>query len=265
MAPAKRKSFSVKCFGTGDGWPSADRNHAAFLYRFGKNAILVDCGEPIDRNYKASGLSYDAFDSILISHMHSDHVGGFFMLMQGAWLEGRRKALPVYLPSAAIPPVRQMLETVFIFDEILPFQLRLLPLHSSQSVEIGEVTATAFRTSHLAGYRSRLRRKYRSDFNSYCFLFECGRRRLGHSADLGRPEDLEPLLAGPLDLLVCELAHFSPEEIFRYLNGRDIKRIVFVHLAQSLQEDLAKTRRLAERMLSGIPHMFARDGEEIGF
>jgi ribonuclease BN (tRNA processing enzyme) len=265
MAATKRKPFSLKCFGTGDGWPSPDRNHAAFFYRFGRTGLLVDCGEPIDRSYKASGMSYDAFDSVLISHLHSDHVGGFFMLMQGAWLEGRRKDLPVYLPAGAIPPVRQMLESVFIFDEILPFRLRLLPLHSSQSVVIGDVTATAFRTSHLAGYRSRLRKKYRSDFNSYCFLFEHGRRRLGHSADLGRPEDLEPLLAGPLDMLVCELAHFSPEEIFGYLNGRDIRKIVFVHLARSLQEDLAKTRRLAERMLPDIPHMFARDGEEIAF
>ncbi len=265
MTRPKHKNFLVKCFGTADGWPCVERSHAAFLYRFGKTGILVDAGEPIDRNYKASGLSYDLFDSLIITHMHSDHVGGFFMLMQGAWLEGRRKELPVYLPAGAIHPFRQMLETVFIFEEILPFRLRLLPLHASQSVIIGDVTATAFRTSHLAGYRSRLRRKYHADFNSYCLLFEHGRRRIGHSGDLGRPEDLEPLLAGPLDLLVCELAHFSPEDVFRYLNGRNIGRIIFVHLAQSLREDLPKTRRLAERMLPGIPHSFARDGEEIAF
>ena len=265
MAATRHKSNYVKCFGTGDGWPSLERKHAAFFYRFGKTGLMVDCGEPIDGAYKASGLSYDAFDSLLISHLHSDHIGGLFMLMQGAWLEGRRKDLSVYLPAGAIPPVRQMLESVFIFDEILPFRLRLLPLHSSQSVIIGDITATAFRTSHLHGYRSRLRRKYHVDFNSYCFLFECGRRRVGHSADLGRPEDLEPLLAGPLDLLVCELAHFAPEEIFSYLNGRDIGRILFVHLSRSLQEDLPKTRRLAERMLADVPHTFAKDGEEIAF
>ena len=35
----------VKCFGTADGWPNADRNHASFLYRFGTTHILIDCGE----------------------------------------------------------------------------------------------------------------------------------------------------------------------------------------------------------------------------
>jgi hypothetical protein len=63
-------------FGTGDGLPCTDRHHASFLYRLGKKSILIDCGEAIDRNYKASGLSYDLLDAIFISHLHSDHFGG---------------------------------------------------------------------------------------------------------------------------------------------------------------------------------------------
>src|SRR5205823_1827426 len=82
---------SLKCFGTGDGWPSADRNHSSFLYRFGQTRVLIDCGEGISRSYKASGLSYNAVDGIFLSHMHADHTGGFLMLMQGMWLEKRRK------------------------------------------------------------------------------------------------------------------------------------------------------------------------------
>ena len=91
------------------------------------------------------------------------------------------------------------------------------------------------------------------------------RRRVGHSSDLGRPEDLEPLLEKPLDLLVCEIAHFSPEQIFGYLKGRDIKRVVFVHLARPYWENLTRTRRLAAKMLPELPHTFARDFEEISF
>ena len=81
----------------------------------------------------------------------------------------------------------------------------------------------------------------------------------------GSPEDLEPLLRRPLDLLVCELGHFSPEHLFGYLAGHDIKRAVFVHLARALREDFARTRRLAAKMLPKIPHTFARDLEQIAF
>jgi hypothetical protein len=101
------------------------------------------------------------------------------------------------------------------------------------------------------------------DFSAFCFLLQSSGLRIGHSGDLGRPEDLEPLLQRPLDLLVCELAHFQPQDLFLYLRGRAIKRIVFVHLARAYWEDLGKTRRLAAKMLPEIPQTFAHDGTVI--
>jgi len=257
--------FSVRCFGTGDGASCAERNHAAFLYRLGKTRLLIDCGEPIDGSCNAVGLSPDAIDSIFISHLHSDHAGGFFMLMQGFWLAGRKKDLPVFLPMDAIKPMRQMLNAFFLFDEVLSFRLRLFPLKNKKPVTVNGVRVTPFRTTHLNASRAQFQRKYGGDFAAYCFLIESSGRRVGHSSDLGRPEDLEPLLEKPLDLLVCEIAHFSPEQIFGYLKGRDIKRVVFVHLARPYWENLARTRRLAAKMLPELPHTFARDFEEISF
>jgi len=260
---------SVTCFGTGDGHPCSDRNHASFLYAIGKTRILIDCGEPLDRNYKASGLNYDEIDSILISHMHSDHVGGFFMFMQGLWLEKRRRELPVHLPGGAIKPVREMLKAVLIFDELIKFRLRLLPLREKKAIVIGNsssrVRITPFCNSHLNGLRARFGKKYRSDFSSYCFLLEGANRRVAHSSDLGKPEDLAPILSKPLDLLICELSHFSPEAIFSYLNGRPIKHVAFVHLSRPLRQNLPKLRRLAAKMLPKITHSFPNDLAEIKF
>ena len=58
-------SFFLRCFGVGDGTASAERNHSAYRYNFGEVSLLVDCGEPISRSFKASGLSYDLIDRIL--------------------------------------------------------------------------------------------------------------------------------------------------------------------------------------------------------
>ncbi len=228
------QKFALKCFGVGDGFPCIDRNHAAFLYRLGKTSILIDCGEPMDSSYKASGLPYDLIDSIFLSHLHSDHAGGFFMLMQGFWLEGRKKSLPVYLPAYGVKPVRDMLRAALLFESLLPFRLQLLPLRTTRPVLVDKVKVT-------------------------------GNRRVGHSSDLGKPEDLEPLLREPLDLLVCELAHFPPKDIFSYLKGRPIKHVAFVHLGRNLWQNLAATRRLAASMLPELPHTFARDYDEISF
>ncbi|MDB6068204.1 MAG: Beta-lactamase domain protein [Pedosphaera sp.] len=255
--------LALRCFGVGDGWPCADRKHASFLYRFDKVSILVDCGEPISSSYKASGLPYDAVDRIFISHLHCDHIAGFFMLMQGFWLEQRKKALPVSLPVAGIKPFGEMLKAAMVFKELLQFKLRFEGLRAGKPVVTGGVRVTPYRSSHLAQLKRAFQKRYPQRFDAFSFLIEAGKVRIGHSADLGRPEDLDPLLKKPLDLLVCELAHFTAEDLFGYLKGRDIKRIAFVHLARHYWEDLKRMRRLAARMLPGVVCSFPRDNEEI--
>ncbi len=86
---------------------------------------------------------------------------------------------------------------------------------------------------------------------------------MGHSGDLGKPEDLQPLVNRPLDLLVCELAHFAPEEIFGFLEGRQIKHVVWVHLGRTQRQNLARIRSLASKILPAMKHTFARDGQQI--
>jgi ribonuclease BN (tRNA processing enzyme) len=265
MTDANLSEYRLTCFGTGDGCPCADRHHAAFLYRLGKDSILIDCGESTDRSYKASGLSYDLIDGIFISHLHADHFGGFFMLMQGFWLEQRQKDLPVHLPGGAVEPIGQMLQAAMLFPEELSFRFQLRPISPRVVIPVGQVQVRAFPTTHLDRMREKHSGKYPVGFETYCFLLESGDRRVGHSADLGKPEDLEPLVTKPLDLLVCELAHFQPEEVFRYLQGRDIKRVVWVHLGRPQREKLASIRSLATKMLPGMKHTFAADGQEIDF
>jgi ribonuclease BN (tRNA processing enzyme) len=253
---------ALKIFGVGDGWPCANRSHASFLYRLGDVTILIDCGEPISRSFKATGLDYDVIDRIFISHMHSDHIGGFFMLMQGFWLEQRKKKLPVSMPVDGIKPFVNLMQVSLVFKELLQFQLQFEPLKSRKAVMTGDVKVTPYPSTHLEQLRRAYQKRYPQDFAAYCFLIEQGKRRIGHSADIGAPEDLEPLLTKPLDLLVCELAHFRAEDLFAYLKGRDIKRIIFMHVGRPYWEDLKGTKKLAAKMLPDIPITFAQDDQE---
>jgi len=255
--------FSLKCFGVGDGWPSADRGHSAFLYRLRDSAILMDCGEPISRSYKASGLSYDLIDAIVLSHLHFDHVGGFFMLIQGFWLEHRTKPLTVYAPEDGLAPLRQMLDVGCIFNELLPFRLEFKPLRPAEPIGVGAVRITPFATSHLSHFRKTFQARYRQEFAAFCFHMDAGDVRVANSADIGQAEDLEPLLREPVDLLICELAHVQPQELFVYLHGRSIKRICFVHLNRECRNRAGEVQALARQMLPGVALSFAEDGEEL--
>ena len=127
----------------------------------------------------------------------------------------------------------------------------------------GDVRVTPYPSTHLEQLRRSFQKKYPQDFAAFCFLIEKGMMRIGHSADIGCPEDLEPLLKKPLDLLVCELAHFRAEDLFLYLNNRAIKRIIFMHVGRPYWENLKGTHKLAAKMLPNIPFSFARDNQEI--
>lgn len=288
-------SLAVKCLGVGDGWPCAERRHSAFVYRAGRTSILIDCGEGVSGAYRASGLGYDTVDALFLSHLHADHVGGFQMLVQGFWLEGRRKPLIVRAPAEGLVPLQGVLRAGYLFDQVLPFRLALEPLVHGQAVNVGGLRVTPFHTSHLDALRRRclaLRRKARIGperraaagpvrhrpslaplriarsgrlprFEAFSFLIETPHQRAGHSADIGAPEDLDPLLAQPLDLLVCELAHGEPEALLKRLRQASIRQVVFVHLARPFWQDLNATRRRLRRGLGEVPFVIAKDGMEV--
>lgn len=256
------KRAYLKCFGIGDGWASPDRNHSSFLYDLGDTALLIDAGEPVSRSFKASGLDYNLIDRILISHLHFDHIGGLFMLLQGFWLERRTKPLLIHMPEHGIAPVQNMLNAGCIFPELLSFPVEYIPIRSEEPFLVNTTRVTAFPTSHLEQLRQAFQAKHPQPFPAFSFLFESGGLRLGHTADIGAVEDLDCLLQEPLDLLVCELAHVQPQALFERLNRAQIKRVVFIHLSYPLWAKLDQARRLAAKLLK-IPFSFARDGDQI--
>jgi ribonuclease Z len=257
---------SLKCFGVGDGWASSDRFHSSYLYRIGESSFLVDAGEPLSRSFKAANLPYDSIDALALSHTHGDHVGGFLMFMQSLWLERRTKDLPIYLPEDAIEPLKQFLRACYIFPELMGFKSIYKPLEARVPFHVRDVKITPFRTTHLDSLRESFQKAYPQAFDAFAFLIQTGRQTIVHSADLGAVTDLEPLLQEPVDLLVCELAHFSPEELFTCLRDKAIAKAAFVHVGRPFWEKLDETKALARKLLPAATEvLFPLDGEEIAF
>lgn len=252
-------SAAVTCFGVGDGVPNVDRNHSSYLYRLGDATVLIDCGEPVAKSLKASGLNYDAIDRVFISHLHSDHFGGFFMLLQSFWLEQRRKDLVVHLPDEAIAPLQQMLRSAYLFEELLPFALRFEPLRTGQTIQVKNLAITPYPTTHLEKLRQRFQGKYPGRYEAFCFLLENGGQRIAHSCDLGAPEDLSPLLAKPAELVVCEVSHFEPQTLFDYLRGQRIQRLALVHIGRREWQDVEKLAEAARKTLPGVEVLVPQD------
>ena len=254
-------SFELHCFGVGDGWPGERRHHSSYLFRFKSAVILMDCGEPLSASYKAAKLDYDLFDAILISHLHFDHIGGFFMFMQGLWLEQRQKELPVFLPSDGITPIRDLMRVACIFDELFNFKWSLNRLTDRKSFDINGIRITPFANTHLASLRDSFEKLYPQRYESFSFILEGDSLRIAHSADVGGVSDLACLTEQPLDLLVCEMAHLEMEELFRFLSKCSIQRIVFIHLSRKQKSQIEEIKREASICLKGKTIHFATEGD----
>ena len=250
---------TLQALGTGDGWAGDERGHSAFVYRLGGGTLLLDCGEPVSRRLRAAGVAPDDLDGIVLSHLHCDHVGGFFILMQGFWLDKRTRDLPVHLPEEGRAPVRRMLDAAYIFEELTAFNLNLTPIDGP--FEVGGIRITPHLTTHLTQLREHFSEKYPAKFEAFSFVLETEDATIAHSADIGGLEDLEPLLQKPVDLLVCELAHVKPAVLFEYLAGQKIGRLAFTHVSRPYRENFDELKAQATAALGEQPHTFLDDGD----
>jgi len=256
----------ITFLGTSDGLPSADRHHASLLLELGGRVILLDCGEPCSHTLKRMGVDFDGIGAVFLTHMHSDHVGGFPMLVQSMWLERRTRPLPVWLPRRAIAPLRHWLHACYLYEPVLPFRLQWRPLANGTVARCGPVRVRACRTSHLDPARAAFAKRHPEiGFDPFCFLIEGAGKRIGYSGDIGRVEDLRLLLARPLDLLVTELAHCAPGAMFEFLRDAPVKRVALTHLCRDARSRFAEVRRLGRRTLGAGRAVFVDDGDRLDF
>ncbi|MGA7614462.1 MAG: ribonuclease Z [Thermoanaerobaculia bacterium] len=85
--------------GTSAGTPTLRRNVASFAIGLERGWLLIDCGEGTQYRLLAAPVRTGRLDSVLISHLHGDHVYGLPGLLASLSLNGRSAPLPIYGPA----------------------------------------------------------------------------------------------------------------------------------------------------------------------
>jgi ribonuclease BN (tRNA processing enzyme) len=244
--------------GTSDGTTSVNREHSGVLLEGGGESILLDCGGNAARHFRAGEFSADVPGAIWLSHMHSDHIGQFGMLIQSLWLRQRRAPLRVFGPAQVVRVMQEWLVRCILFPGLIGFEIEWHAVVPGQPVQRGPFTLTAFATEHLAGLAS----QFRKDFPDTCYecygvAIEFEGRRYVYSADLAHPRELAPALApGEVNALICELAHFPERELFRALAPYDISSLWIVHYPDTLVGQEKRLQSVAqEEKFRGNVHL----------
>ena len=233
--------------GTSHGVPEPDRRCSSCLLEVNGCYYIIDMGTQVVDDLKKRGISMENIRLVICSHSHGDHTDGLISFVDLLnWYFKTADPLILLPDSRLIPPLRAWITAT----EGKPPRdgLRIETFREGAVFEDENLRIRAVRTKHC-------------EF-SYAFLIESGGKKVFFTNDLCRPSvdfpqaafDLEP------ELLVCEAAHFSPEDCLPFFEKTKAKKVLFTHVNDKRWAEVL-SRQLAE------PHPYelgvAFDGLEI--
>jgi len=248
----------ILVIGSACGFPVPGRGHSSMLLSATDKLILVDAGEPCGRALTEAGIRVDTVDAILLTHGHSDHTGGLPMLVQAMWILNRQKPLSIFLPNELSKPLQAWLNAVYLGPEFIPFQLEFIPWEPESVFDVHGLKVRPRETTHL---ESLVRKFGPGRFKAYSLLVESAEFRILFSGDVGRPIDLDEQFEGSVDLLISELAHFAPNELWKFLGDKQVRKLLLTHLGLDLygkEESLLQEARKALPVVETV--LVAKDG-----
>jgi ribonuclease Z len=111
----------VVLLGTGNPLPHPDRAGPATLVRAGGMQFLVDCGRGVLMRLAAAGAFPGMLTTVLLTHLHSDHVSDFNDVLTTRWVMS-----PIELPLDVIGPVGTetfVARTLTMLDDDIGYRL----------------------------------------------------------------------------------------------------------------------------------------------
>jgi len=251
--------LSVTFLGTGPGDGAPDRFSSSALLRAGESRTLIDAGEPCAQRLLNIGVEPADLDDIFLTHAHADHVGGVPLLVQIAWLAGRKEPLRIFLPGVLASPLSAWLEALGLSEKTTGMPIEMIVLRDGVAADCSAGRCTPRLTTHFPKNDERPN----DEAFSLDFTIPDG-RHLVFSGDLGAAADLLPALGSPVALLSCELAHFGPGDLEASLRGRKIETLCLVHVESKLWEGRSQLQGDLDEALPDVGEVYVPDdGESI--
>ncbi|MFD1767080.1 MBL fold metallo-hydrolase [Sphingorhabdus buctiana] len=247
--------------------PNPSRGQPATLLRWEGGMILVDAGDGAVEQMARAGIDPLPLKSVVISHIHADHVGGLFALLSRRY-QLMDPPITVYGPpgtKALIAGLVAAMEPLKLTSPALPGVPVRIPADGVKVVEFGDgaeltvegVTVRAVANTH---YLSGDQAPDPALAQSLSLRFELPGRSIVLTGDTG-PSGLVSELARGADVLVSSIldldgavatirasrpnappaffetarAHFaqhhlSPEAAGRLAQSAGVKKVVFTHI-----------------------------------
>ena len=118
-------NFTLKILGTASALPTSSRYPSAQVLDVRGRLFLFDCGEGVQMQMRRMKISPLKIELICISHIHGDHIFGFFGLVSTMGMLGRTADLKIYAPKSFAPILKFFIS---YYGEGLNFQIKHFPI-----------------------------------------------------------------------------------------------------------------------------------------
>ena len=137
--------IDVIFLGTGGSLPTKERGLPAVALRRDGELFMFDCGEGTQRQMMHAGLGFNRPMSILISHLHGDHVLGLPGLLQTMSSLIRDKPLYLYGPEGISAYLKSLRRTLAFAAN---FPLRITELNPGEEIAKNGYSIKTTRAMH---------------------------------------------------------------------------------------------------------------------
>ena len=240
--------MKIVFLGTSHGFPEPGRRCSSAMIEVGSSRYFIDMGCQAIEDLAVRNIPVESVKAIFITHMHGDHTDGLISFIHHCnWYY--KAANPIVFVPNRLEQTKATLDAWMQCNGSALREFDFRPVNEGLVYDNGTLRITAYKTKHIE--------------MSFGYLVEAEGKRVYFSGDMTsrEPGTDFPLsvLEKPLDLAICEGAHFDATAYVPLFAGNpNLKKLCFNHYSDKFLESVMT----ATRLLAPLPVVRAIDNME---
>ena len=219
--------MKITFVGTSHGVPEKNRYCTCIMLESGGAIYFIDAGAPIVDFLVNNGKSVNDLRAVFTTHVHSDHTIGVLHLVNLMNWYYKRSSADIFITEQEhIDATVRWTYTAgdgSMDEERIRFRVPQAGcVYSDENIKVEYIPV-----AHMK--------------NSYAILVTEGDKRVLFGGDLShglKKRDVPSVITEEIDGFVCELAHFTIDELTPYLEECRAKRLFFIHAKPARYADI---------------------------